>query len=694
MIQSGEDFTGCVLTINPSIKNQRIMMNTLRVVFRDSRLSAIQLEEIKQHFSDLLIHKIPLLSYGDKHPEISLLENTRPDIFTHELDQALIRGEADFAVHSARDLPYPLPEGLEVIALTERIYPQDALVSAHRKMLSELPQGARVGVGSVLRKEQLLQLRPDLRIVSIRGTVEQQTELVREGNLDAIVVALCALKRLELSYLVSEILPFETHPLQGSLALVAKANNAYLKSLFYKIDIRKGFGKVFLTGFGPGSADLITIQGLKAMKRAEIIFYDDLIDPAFLTNFSCKKVYVGKRKDRHSYDQDEINAMLYKSALKGKQVVRLKGGDPQIFGRGGEEFDYLRSRLINVEIIPGITSALAAASLTGIPLTQKEESDSVAFCAGYLEDQITMPVADTLVFYMAASNLSLIGRKVIESGKDPETPVALVSNISTPLQKTLFSTLSKLADEEIALPAPLIVIIGKTAHSRNYQPALGLQNKILVTGTNPGKYEYLGEIVHTPLIEIMPLRDYSSIFGQLPEKNDFDWVIFTSKHAVRYFLQAFSDNDMDIRWLTGSKIISIGAATSRELRANRLMSDLEAEKETSAGIIDLFIERNLAGSKVLLPCSEQKMDILPDYLENIGYKVTPLIVYRNERPEDPVFVDLNDIDIVVFTNPSSVKNFKTIYQKLPSHLQVIISGENTNRALYSTGLIEYNDWVI
>jgi uroporphyrinogen III methyltransferase/synthase len=305
-----------------------------------------------------------------------------------------------------------------------------------------------------------------------------------------------------------------------------------------------------------------------------------------------------------------------------------------------------------------------------------------------------VPDTDTLVYYMAASNLNIIGKKVIESGKDPETPVALVSKISTPLQKTVFTTLGELVRDNITLPAPLIVIIGKTAHSRNYVPASGSQNKVLVTGTNPGKYEYLGQIVHTPLIEILPLRDYNFVLSRLPKINDFDWIIFTSKHAVRYFLQAFTDNDIDIRWLAGSRIVSIGAATSRELKANRLRADLEAEQETTSGIIDLFIERNLKGSRVLLPCSELSTDDLPDYLESIGFKVMPLVVYRNVKPEDPQFVDLNDIDIVVFSSPSGVKNFKSIYQKMPEHIRIITTGEITEKALYSTGLVEYNDWVI
>ena len=180
--------------------------------------------------------------------------------------------------------------------------------------------------------------------------------------------------------------------------------------------------------------------------------------------------------------------------------------------------------------------------------------------------------------------------------------------------------------------------------------------------------------MHTPLIEILPLKDYRFILKELPQKNDFDWIIFTSKHAVRYFLQALTDNDIDIRWLAGSRIISIGAATSRELRANGLNYDLEAEKESTSGIIDLFIERNLTGSKILMPCSELTTDVLPDSLGNMGFKVTPIVVYRNVQPQDTQFVDLNDIDIVVFSSPSGVRNFKAMYQKLPGHIQIISSG--------------------
>jgi uroporphyrinogen III methyltransferase / synthase len=670
------------------------MINPIRIIFRDSRLSTLQVEELLQHFPDLSVRNILVRSFGDKHHEISLMENFRPDFFTFELDQALLNDEADVAVHSAKDLPYPIPEGLEVIALTERIYPQDALVSADRKKLSELSPGAKVATSSALRKQQLLDFRPDLHIESVRGSIEERINQVHQGKVDALVVALCALKRLELTYLVSEILPFKTHPLQGSLALVAKSNNAYLKTLFHKIDVRKEYGKVYLTGFGPGSADLITVQGLKTLKLADIIYYDDLIDQAFLNNFTCKKVYVGKRKDKQSFGQEEINELLYKSALEGKQVVRLKGGDPQIFGRGGEEFDYLRERLIEVEIIPGITSALAAAAYAGIPLTQREESSSVAFCIGYPEERISVPLADTLVYYMAASNLNLIAKRVIASGKDPATPVALVSSISTPLQKTIFSTLEGLVDGTITLPPPLIVIIGKTAQSRNYSPASGNRNKILVTGTSAGKYEYLGEIVHTPLIEIVPLKDYRFIRERLPKENEFDWIIFTSKHAVRYFLQALTDINIDIRWLAGSKIISIGAATSRELMASRLFCDIEAEKESTAGIIDLFIERNLKGEKILLPCSELTTDVLQNYLGKLGYEVTKLPVYRNLQPQDPKLVDLKEIDIVVFSSPSGVRNFKNLYQKLPEHIRVISTGDITDKELYCSGLIEYNDWVI
>ena len=670
-------------------------MKTIRLICRNSRLSVIQAEEIISRFPSQKFGIIPVSSYGDYHKEISLMENTETDIFTRELDQALLSGKADIAVHSAKDLPYPLPEGTELLALTKARYTHDVLVSKNRLKLHQLPVGAKVGTSSVSRRDQLLALRPDLKPVSIRGTIEERFDLVKKGEIDALIVAGCALKRLELDYLTAEVLPFETHPLQGSLAITAKTGQTWLKSIFYAIDERKNFGKVSLTGSGPGSSDLLTIRAWNVLKNADVIFYDALIDKSVLNRLTCRKVYTGKRKGSHSFEQEEINRLMYQAAITGKQVVRLKGGDPQIFGRGAEEFDYLRSRFIDVEIIPGITSALAAAALTGIPLTHRNAASSVAFCTGFPVERIKVPDADTLVYYMGATNLKLIAEKVLKSGKPKNTPVALISNISSPLQRTEYKILDNLLHDEIKLPSPLLVIIGETARNKNFGNETTLeQPRILVTGTSAERYKYLGKIIHQPIIDIQPVEDDEHIGAVLKAENNFDWLLFTSRYGVKYFFQAMVNHEIDIRWVARSKIISIGATTTRELRRNGFIPDVEAKEDSSSGIINLFIERVFAGKKILIPRSELAPESLPKALENLGYQVTPLKVYRNIKPENYEKTDLKDIDIIVFSSPSCVKNFKETYNFLPEHVGVITRGERTELALYHNGLKEFSDWVI
>ena len=240
-----------------------------------------------------------------------------------------------------------------------------------------------------------------------------------------------------------------------------------IKAIFSPFDLRAGYGKVTLVGFGPGNPDLLTIGGDKALSCADIIFHDNLIDKDFLEKYRAEKVYVGKRKDKHSYQQDEINEMVYQAAIAGKTVVRLKGGDPMIFAHGREELDFLQSRFVEVEIIPGISSAIALSSYTHIPLTHRGISSSVAFVTGHSAKDIQIPDADTLVYYMAGSNISNIAKKLIKSGRSPDTPVALIHNVSLPDQKTFFSSLKELQYSIIKYPTPIIVVIGDVVAFEN-----------------------------------------------------------------------------------------------------------------------------------------------------------------------------------------------------------------------------------
>lgn len=666
-------------------------MEEIRLICRNSRLSVIQAQEITTALPNIYFKLLPVQSYGDKHKELSLIENTIADIFTKELDEALLNGEADIAVHSAKDLPYPLHPGLEVIALTKGLTAKDVLVSKDKRKLADLPLNAKIGTSSAQRKDQLLKLRSDLHIVSIRGTIDERLELVENGEVDALIVAECALKRLDYEHKIAERLPFETHPLQGKLAIVAKRGNAKLKSYFHEIDVRKKYGKVSITGFGPGNPDLLTLRALSEIESADIIFYDDLIDSSFLMNFTAEKIYVGKRKDNHSKRQEDINELLYQSAINGKKVVRLKGGDPLIFGRGGEEYDYLSSRLVQAEIVPGITSALAAAASSAIPLTLREESASVAFCTGYPTEKITVPTADTLVYYMGATNLKAIAQKLIEAGRLLDTPVALIQNASSPTQKVVFSSIRELSEGEPDVVSPLIAIVGNYIKPK----ATSANNKILVTGSNPDEYQHLGEVVHTPLIQIISVPDYSIYKPVLNSDKNYDWLIFTSRYAVPYFIKALLSCGKDLRWFGNSKIIAIGQVTAKELQKHGLVADIVSENETSDGLVDLFVERQLQGKRILIPRSDLARDIIPNLLNRMGYEVDTIAVYQNVVPDNIQQVNLDDFDMIAFSSPSGVKNFKRIYEKLPSHISVLAKGDVTRRSLYDTGLLQHDpEWVI
>lgn len=223
---------------------------------------------------------------------------------------------------------------------------------------------------------------------------------------------------------------------------------------------RSSYGKVWLVGFGPGDPELLTIKGYKLLKKADIIFYDDLINKEFLLKFPSEKVYVGKRRGKHSIEQGEINELLYEAAISGKKVIRLKGGDPMIFAHGGEEIDYLERRHIEVGVVPGITAALAAAAFTHVPLTHRGIASSVSFITGHANREIHVPLSGTLVYYMGASNLRTIAEEVVKKGWPADTPVLLVYNVSGIDQAEHYTTLQKTIDQPTQYKTPLIIVIG------------------------------------------------------------------------------------------------------------------------------------------------------------------------------------------------------------------------------------------
>lgn len=640
------------------------MGKSIRIISRQSALALLQVEEVLRALPpDIEYEVIKTTSYGDRHKDVSLMDSSvSPDFFTRELDEALINGKADIAIHSAKDLPYPLPQGIKVLALTAGGDKSDSLVARDGQTLATLPAGSKVGTSSAQRKAELLAVRPDLQVVPIRGTIEERIEQlrptpthpVREGEeasaktIDALIVATCALDRLGLRHLANETLPFKTHPLQGNLAVTASADAAeWLKELFHPLDIRRNYGMVTLVGFGPGDPELLTIKGHKALEAADVIYYDDLTNEAFLGQFRAEKVYVGKRSGKHSHHQDDINELLYRSAIEGKEVVRLKGGDPMLFSHGREEIDYLRERMVKVCVVPGISSGNALASLLQIPLTHRGLGRSVAMVLGHNSTTLT-PDADTLLYYMGGSNVACIAEALLKQGREGNTPVALVTNVSLPAQRAVYSTLQELR-YACFKATPVLIIVGEVVRFAAQEH----RQKTYDTGTQSA----------TPLITITPTN-------ATVDARDTDWIVFTSRYGVRFFDGIVGN----------AKVASVGPVTSKELEVKGITPDFESPTQSAEGLLQYF--SNQPPQRILLPRSDKGLKALSEGLTMMGHKVTDIAVYTNRPNPDAVRLDLSKVDKVVFTSPSTVEAFKTLYgTEIPNHLLLIAKGKTTYEAI-------------
>ena len=731
------------------------MNKKIRVIARGSRLSRLQVEEVFKNFPELAYEIKYLESYGDKNQQISLLNGEAPaDIFTRELDDAIRQGDADIAIHSAKDLPYPLPEDIEVIALFPAFDTTDSLVSRDHKKLAELPAGSIIGTSSPLRKKGLNELRPDLTIKGIRGCIEERVQQVKDGKYDAAIVATCALKRLGMEDEIAEVLPFPTHPLQGFLAITGKkvkseerrmknqnaesssASEQENSSLFTLRSSLKNLlnsqGSVSLVGFGPGDPDLLTIKAAKAIDAADIIFYDDLIDDSYLADKKAEKIYVGKRAGYHHKEQSDINRLLLDAAREGKNVVRLKGGDPMIFAHGSEEIEYLQSNLIQVNVIPGITTASALAASQKISLTHRDFSSSVALVSGHTPQPVT-PDAETLVYYMGAKQLQAIATQLIDKeGWAFNTPVLLTYNVSRPDEQTFETTLWELRNgEKKELPTPLIALIGNVAGLKHHQ-ASDIK-PTLYTGTLPAMEKRKADYTYTPLIEI---SYHPSYFTKILEDHYFErydgksftkycewdesqalYYIFTSQYGVQATLDYY---DLILNEQEEHVFISIGDTTTEALHKAGVKDVIQVEQDNRYGVIEWFKKEKerLDAEKpryeqimkkldelndpdeqdayyykeedflqryenrlVFYPHSSLSPEDIPLALQELGFNVLSAVVYNNELPKNPRRVNLNHFKRIVFTSPSTIDNFIKLYGKLPENTEFITRGPITQAHL-------------
>lgn len=630
----------------------------ISIISRESPLAKVQVEEFIEQFPNLKFSVNWIKSMGDVDLKSSLMSNSiAADFFTRELDGAVLNGEADIAVHSAKDLPWPLPQGLSVIALLKADDQSDSLVSGDGSTLADLPVGARLGTSSFSRKEQILALRPDLEIVSIRGNIGQRLEYIDRGEADAVIVATCALKRLGLADRISEILPIKTHDLQGNLAVVAKTSRTDLADLFEERDVRRDYGAVALVGAGPGDPELLTVKAVNALRQADVIFYDALSGDAVLNESSAEKIFVGKRKGEHSLSQDEINVLIYQAAREGKSVVRLKAGDPLLFSRGGEEIRYLSERLVTVSVIPGISSFQAAAAAVNMPLTMRDYSRKFTASSGHYEKERPIPVEKegTQAFFMAVTKLDKLKESLLSVGRSGDTPVVLIHNVSHSDEIAVTTTIEKLT--EVQIPTPAMIIVGEVVSFAIPR------ERLLFTGIDSSRLNFSQQLVPFPLIRT------EAIDGVVLDTEKYDGLLFTSRSAVRFFLKNHVVRD-DL------KIFAVGPHTADFLKENGISVDFMPDIYDAEHLAPLV--ESSGCESVLYPCSQLSENRLHE-LSN----VSPVPLYRTIMPEQESCPDLQFFSGVIFSSPSTVDAFFNLYTSTPDSLTFYVYGKSSQERLLS-----------
>ncbi len=805
----------------------------IRIGTRKSRLALIQTElvkeKIEQAFPEAEIELVKLSTKGDELLDRSLTSFGGKGVFTRELEEALLSGEIDLAVHSAKDMPMEFPPGLKIGAVLERADVRDVFVTANGIKAADLPAGSVVGTSSLRRELQIRAINPTVRIALLRGNVETRLRKLREGQYDGILLAAAGLERLglleepdlQLEYLEPDsflpaagqgILAVEAR--EGHLtevlsaihcqeaALVLEAERSFLagiggscnapaaavccleggeirmKVMFAKdgrhikyascrkaldgeqpagtdrlklptpdqmkhlgrqmaAQVRKG--KVWLLGAGPGDTSLLTEKCLHCLRTADVIVYDNLVSASLLNEArpDAELIYAGKRASNHHLKQEETNELLVKKALEGKNIARLKGGDPFIFGRGGEEAWELRKAGIEFEIVPGVSSSYAAAAYAGIPVTHRDYASSFHIITGHesnikdglaLNYKLLAQEEGTLAFLMGLGNLPHITRELIAGGKAPDTPAAVIQAGTTARQRTAAGTLATIEEEvkKAGIHTPAIIIVGEVISLQEQLdwfgkgPLFGM--RVLLTGTEGmcrKQQEVLkeegAEAVSFSLIRTKRLRSEAltkavgELTGQenpnpgtketqgLPARG-YTWIVFTSSNGVDFFFDEMKENQKDIRGLAGIRFAVIGSGTKEALEARGIYADFVPSRYSGRDLAAEWIPGLTRKDHVLLLRAEEASPELTQALEQaeIPYKAIPLYTTEiDRRKEEELKRVLSEVDYITFASASAVKAFVSMAGDLSGlTAKVICIGPVTERAAIKAGLNVHQSAVV
>ncbi|MGI6272574.1 MAG: uroporphyrinogen-III C-methyltransferase [Anaerohalosphaeraceae bacterium] len=452
-------------------------------------------------------------------------------------------------------------------------------------------------------------------------------------------------------------------------------------------------GKVYLVGAGPGDVNLITVKGLRLIGAADVILYDHLLSPALLdlVKPGAEVISVGKFAGRHTLPQEEINALLVEKAKEGKMVVRLKGGDCYLFGRGGEEVEACYEAGVPFEVVPGVASALAAPAYAGIPPTHRDYTSDVAIVTGHRKIGDTRPMqipkAGTVIFLMSVGNLENIINSLLAQGWPADTPIASVERGTWYDQRVVTGKLDNFleAAARADLRTPAVFIVGKVVELRDKLDWFSKRPNVLVLGSHPERYRHLGNIVHRRIIDCVPLADYSDVDAVCRNIEQFDWIVFTSVNGARFLFERLYAMGKDARALARAGIGAIGQTTAKRLNAYGLIADVVPRTESSSGLLETFSAHDMAGKKVLLPQARVASKELPEGLAAAGAQITALPVYETVDV-DPGDIDFDYIDTVLFTSGSTVRAFIKKFGHLPPKVRALALGEPTRKVAREHGI--------
>lgn len=782
------------------------MQQVIRIGTRKSKLALVQTnmvkEKIEEAFPEIKVELVEMSTKGDELLHRSLASFGGKGVFTKELEEALLNGMIDLAVHSAKDMPMEFPEGVMIGAVLSRGSVEDVIVTLDGTPLRDLKPGSVVGTSSLRRTLQIKEVNPLIRTKDIRGNVQTRLRKLSDGAYDAIVLAAAGLERLGLTD--SEEYHFEyldidkCLPAAGQAILAVESKNGHLTDILEKINdpeamicltaeraflaaiggscnapaaalarldgrmlqmdamyasdgihtrrdsdavvladhtetmfaqaaelgsnLAKRFrqGKVWLAGAGPGDIGLVTQRCLECIRKADVIIYDSLATDSLLNEApnDAELIYAGKRASMHHLKQEETNALMIGKAKEGKNVVRLKGGDPFIFGRGAEEAQELVKAGIEYEIIPAVSSCYGAPAYAGIPVTHRDHASSFHVITGHEGAHKESSVLDyaalakeegTLVFLMGLKNLSNITENLIAHGKYPDTPAAVIQEGTTGHQKMVVGTLKTIVQEteRAAIQTPAVIVVGDVVSLHEEISWYGRKplsgKRVLVTATEAiaeklcTSLEAEGaEAVAFSLIRTEPLTE-GNFVQAFKSLKDYTWIVFTSVNGVeRFFELLLNISDGDVRSLAHLRFAVIGKGTKDALAAHGIRADFVPSGYSSRHLAEEWIPTLDSNDQVLMLRAEEASEELNRALESAGITYTDAPIYHtivDERKAEELNRILPQVDYVTFCSASAVKAFASMADTGRFSAKVVCIGPVTAKAAEDAGIHVYQSAV-